>query len=58
MIQEFDKDGDGVITFEEFYDNMYELLTQALIRRSTVASSVDQDSIIDSVVEGEEEGQI
>ena len=55
MIHEFDKDGDGFITFEEFYDNMYELLTQALLRRSTVASSVGQDSYIDSVVEGEGE---
>ena len=27
MIHEFDEDGDGFITFDEFYNNMYGLLT-------------------------------
>ena len=27
MIHEFDEDGDGLITFDEFYNNMYGLLT-------------------------------
>ena len=33
MIDEFDEDGDGLITFDEFYNNMYRLLTQALERK-------------------------
>ena len=39
MIHDFDEDGDGFITFDEFYNNMYGLLTKALMRRSSVVDS-------------------
>ena len=45
MIRDFDKDGDGKISFEEFYDNMYNLLTQALERRQTEESSVQRSNV-------------
>ena len=30
MVEEFEEDGDGKISFDEFYDNMKKLLTEAL----------------------------
>ena len=53
MIHEFDTDGDGFISFDEFYKNMYGLLSAALIRRSSVVDSNVSQSLINSVVMGE-----
>ena len=33
MMEEFDEDGDGKISFDEFYDNMDKLLTKVIERR-------------------------
>ena len=50
MIAEMDEDNDGFITFDEFYNNMFNLLSQALMRRSSVVDSSVTQSLIESQV--------
>ena len=50
MIEEFDEDGDGKITFEEFYNNMYKLLNQVSERRESEVGSIFQSSNVPEII--------